>query len=281
MSEVIDRMRLDLQMRGRSPLTIATYLRTARALEEFHGKAASDLGEAEVRAFVAHLVARAKEGPQALCVRIAALRMLYVNTLGRPEVTATLAYPKKPKRLPPHILTQADVNALLEAAESLVVRCWIMAGYGSGLRISEVRNLQPGDIDSKRGVVMVRHGKGNKDRVAPLPQRLLLDLREYWRQARPTGPWLFPGLDPSKPVSKHAITNAFNRARFLAGLKPPVRFHSLRHAFATHLLEGGADILAIQALLGHANFTTSLAYLRVRAKHLEAIGNPLDRLPPA
>jgi len=281
MSEIIDRMKLDLEMRGRSPATVETYLRTARALEAFHRKSAAELGEAEVRAFMRHLVDRAKEGPQALCVRIAALRMLFVNTLGRPEATATLAYPKKAKRLPPHILTQADVNGLLDAAESLRVRCWIMAGYGAGLRISEVRALRPGDIDSKRGVVMVRKGKGNKDRMAPLPERLLLELREYWRQTRPPGPWLFPGLDPSKPMSKHAITNAFNRARFLAGLKPPVRFHSLRHAFATHLLEGGADILAIQALLGHANFSTSLAYLRVRANHLKAIGNPLDRLPPA
>lgn len=280
MSEIIDRMKLDLEMRGRSPLTIDAYLRTARALENFHGKAASELGEAEVRAFLRDVIERAKEAPRSLTVRIAALRALFGVTLGRPEVTASLAFPKKPKRLP-HIITHADVAALIENAESLRTRCQIMAGYGAGLRISEVRNLQPGDIDSKRGVIVVRAGKGNKDRLAPLPERLLLALRDYWRQTRPTGPWLFPGLDPTKPMSKHAITDAFNRARYLAGLKPPVRFHSLRAAFATHLLEGGADILAIQALLGHTNLSTSLAYLRVRANHLKAIGNPLDRLPPA
>ena len=199
---------------------------------------------------------------------------------GRAEATASLAFPRKPKRLP-HIITHVDVTALIDAAESLRTRCQIMAGYGAGLRISEVRNLQPGDIDSKRGAIVVRAGKGNKDRVAPLPERLLLTLRDYWRQTRPAGPWLFPGLDPAKPMSKHAITNAFNRTRYLAGLTPPCRFPSLRAAFATHLLEGGADILAIQGLLGHSNLSSSLSYLRVRANHLKAIGNPLDRLASA
>ncbi len=135
MSETIDRMKLDLELRGRSPLTIYAYLRTARALEQFHGKAAADLGEADVRAYLRHVIEQAKEAPQSLHVRVAALRTLFGITLGRPEVTATLAYQKKPKRLPPHIITQADIHALLHAAESVRLRCWIMAGYGGGLRV--------------------------------------------------------------------------------------------------------------------------------------------------
>lgn len=274
---ILDRMEIDLRMRGRSPNTIDTYMRCVRGLVDFSGRSPADLDEDVLRAFVTHLLDERKLGPNALTCHIAALKFLYNVTLRRPEPTASLAYPKKPKRLP-RILSHAEVVALIDSSETRRTRCMIMAGYGAGLRISEVRALQPCDIDSKRNVIIVRGGKGNKDRVAPLPELLLANLRDYWREARPEGPWLFPGTNPSRPLSKHAITNAFNRARFLAGLTRPIRFHSLRHAFATHLLEAGADILAIQALLGHANLSTSLAYLRVRADHLLDVGNPLDRL---
>ena len=280
MHEIVHRMELELKLRNRSDNTIDAYLRFVRALQRFHDRPLDELGEAEVRAFLEYMLTEHKLQPRSLTGYIAAFEFLYATVLRRPEVTATLAFPKKTKRLP-RILSHSEVLALIDSAETLRTRAYIMLGYGSELRMSEVRHLQPQDIDSRRGVIVVRGGKGNKDRIAPLPERTLATLREYWRETRPQGPWLFPGVDPSKPMSKHAIGDRFNRARFLAGLSAPVRFHSLRHAFATHLLEAGVDILAIQALLGHSNLQTSLVYLRTRADHLLAVGNPLEPTSPS
>jgi integrase/recombinase XerD len=204
----------------RSDNTIDAYLRFVRALQRFHERPLDELGEAEVRAFLEYMLTEHKLQPRSLTGYIAAFKFLYATVLRRPEVTATLAFPKKTKRLP-RILSHSEVLALIDSAETLRTRAYIMLGYGSGLRMSEVRHLQPQDIDSRRGVIVVRGGKGNKDRIAPLPERTLATLREYWRETRPQGPWLFPGVDPSKPMSKHAIGDRFNRARFLAGLSAP------------------------------------------------------------
>ena len=277
MHEIVHRMEMDLKLRNRSDNTIDAYLRFVRALERFHGRPLDELGEAEVRAFLEYLLVEHKIKPRSLVGYVSAFKFLYGTVLKRPEVTASLAFPKKTKSLP-RILSHAEIVALIDSAETLRTRAYILLGYGSGLRMSEIRHLQPRDIDSKRGVIVVRAGKGNKDRIAPLPERTLTTLRDYWREEKPKGEWLFPGVDPSKPMSKHAIGDRFNRTRFLAGLSAPIRFHSLRHAFATHMLEAGVDILAIQALLGHARLQTSLVYLRTRADHLLAVGNPLDRL---
>jgi site-specific recombinase XerD len=277
MHEIVHRMMMELKLRNRSDATIDAYRRFALALGRFHDRPLDELGEAEVRAFLEYLLTEHKLHPRSLVGHISAYKFLYGTILGRPEVTASLAFPKKTKSLP-RILSHAEILALIDCAETVRTRAFIMLGYGSGLRMSEVRNLQPRDIDSKRGVIVVRAGKGSKDRIAPLPERTLATLREYWLEERPKGPWLFPGAAPEKPMSKHTIGDRFNRTRFLAGLSAPVRFHSLRHSFATHMLEAGVDILAIQALLGHARLQTSMVYLRTRADHLLAVGNPLDRL---
>jgi len=277
MGELRDRMEMSLKLAGRSPLTIDTYLRRAKAFAAFHMRPPAEMGEEEVRAFLAHLTDERGLGPNGLRGYIAALKYLYGEVLGRAEVTAWIPWPKKPKRLPT-ILTQDEVARLILFAGSPRTRAMIMAGYGAGLRASEVRHLRVQDVDSARGVLWVRNGKGAKDRIAPLPGRLLHQLRDYWRQVRPPGPWLFPGQSEDKPLSKTAMNNHFRRAVARAGIERPIVFHNLRHSFATHLMETGTDLPSIQVLLGHTRLKTSMAYLRVRADHLKAITSPLERL---
>jgi integrase/recombinase XerD len=280
MSDLLDKMELQLALKGRSPATVSAYLRYARAFEAFHGCSPDEMGEPEVRAWLAHLMEEKKARPDLLRVHIAALRYLYGEVLGRPDVVAWVPWPRKVKRLP-KILSHAEVNALLDAAVSPRMRVMIMAGYGAGLRITEACSLRIEDVDSKRGLLFLHKTKGNKDRVAPLPQRLLLELREWWRLMRPPGPWLFPGRDRSRHITRQAVNIQFIRTKQAAGVTREVVFHSLRHAFATHLLEEGVDLLTIQELLGHVNLTTSLRYMRVRVDRIKAVGSPLDRLPPA
>jgi site-specific recombinase XerD len=153
-----------------------------------------------------------------------------------------------------------------------------MAAYAGGLRLSEACKLQVGDIDSRRGVIHVRHGKGSKDRYVMLSQRLLQLLREYWRRTRQPGPYLFPGRNPKRPVTVHAVQLALKKAVLHLGLRKRVTPHSLRHAFATHLLETGTDIRVIQRLLGHSSIQSTERYTHVSLKHVAATQSHLDRL---
>lgn len=278
MQKVSDRMRQDLALRCRSAATMDTYLRNARSFVDFHGKPPGRLGEGDVRSWLAHLMEKRHLKPDGMRPHIAALKFLYGTTLKHPEVTDWIPWPKKLKRLP-DILTKAEVVRLAGAADSPRLRALILAGYGAGLRIGEAVRLRPTDIDAPRGVLHVRAGKGGKDRLVALSALLLDELRGYFRVARPPKPWLFPGADPSHPISMGAIQTGFRSAVVRSGITKVVRFHSLRHAYATHSLEDGVDILTIQAMLGHADLETSLTYLHVRADHLRAAGSPLDRLP--
>jgi len=278
MGALADRMEQDLVLRGRSRVTITTYLQRARQFVRFHMKSPEEMGEEEIRDFLRHLVVERKAGPEVLRSHIASLKFLFGVTLRRPEAVSWIPWPRKRKRLP-EVLAQQEVIDLIAAAGSPRMRAVIMLGYGSGLRISEIRSLVPGDIDSKRGVILVRAGKGNKDRIAPLSPTLLAALRDYWRQTRPRGPYLFPGGKPGQPISKQALHKPYKAALRRAGIERQIGFHALRTAFATHLLESGVDLLTIQHLLGHTWFSSSLCYLRVRTDHLLAAGSPLDRLP--
>jgi site-specific recombinase XerD len=253
-------------------------MRIAKAFVRFHMRSPTEMGEAEVRAFLSHLINERKLGPSSIRVYVAALKFLYGVTLQRPQVTASIGWPRRVRRLP-MILSQAEVAALVAVADSLRLRAMILAGYGAGLRISEVCHLRPMDIQSQRRVIHVHAGKGDKDRIVPLPDALLSALRVYWQATRPTGEWLFPGSVAGAPISRSAVHDHFRLTLARSGVHGRFHFHSLRHAFATHLLEGGADVVTIQALLGHANIRSTLCYLRVRADHLLAAGSPLDRLP--
>jgi len=228
MGTLRDQMETYLKLKGRSPQTVETYLRNARAFAAFHMRPPAEMGESEVRAFLDYLTTERKLQAHSIGTYIASLKVLYIHILGRPEVVAWIPWPKKPKRLPT-ILSQEEVAMLLVVAESARTQTMIMAGYGAGLRMSEVRHLRPDDIDSKREVLWVRRGKGAKDRLAPLPPRLLSQFRDYWRLARPEGPWLFPGADPSKPISKNGANQQFRRVVEMSGITRYIRFHNLRH----------------------------------------------------
>ena len=278
MGELADKMKLQLELKGRSPHTVSAYLRYARRFAAFHKRSPRDMGEPEVRAWLSHLLDERKARPDLLRVHVAAIYFLYEDVLGRPEVVSWVPWPKNVRRLP-QILSFEEVNALLEHAATPRMRVMIMAGYGAGLRITEACRLRVQDIDSKRGLLFLHATKGNKDRVAPLPQRLLVELRAWWRATRPEGPYLFPGRVASEPITRQAVNVQFVETVRASGITRKVVYHSLRHAFATHLLEEGIDLMTIQEMMGHANLSTSLRYMRVRVDRIRAVGSPLDRLP--
>lgn len=276
MGSTHDRMQSDLRLRNLSPRTVSGHLACARRFIAFHGRPADELDESDVRAFLHHLEAQGL-GAATRKAHVAALRFLYRVTLRRPEVVDAIPYPKVPKHLP-EVLSQSEVEALFTHAQGPKHRAILVTTYAAGLRAGEVVTLTPADIDSGRGLLHVRRGKGCKPRYVMLAKRLLLELRQYWRLERPAGPWLFPGRAPDAHISIRAVQHGFDRARVAAGITREVSLHTLRHSFATHLLEAGTDLRTIQALLGHADLRTTLCYLRIRTDHIERCQSPLDRL---
>ena len=203
-----------------------------------------------------------------------------VSTLGRPEQLPFIPYGKRPKILP-SVLSPEEVARLLQAASPGRDRMLLQLAYGCGLRIGELLSLQVGDIDSARMVLHVRQGKGRKDRDVMLSPRLLAVLREYWKACRP-GPFLFPGQEPDRPVALRTVQMVCQRALEASGLSKHVHMHTLRHSFATHLLEAGTDLRTIQVLLGHHSFSTTAKYLHITTAALKSTRSPFDGLdvPP-
>ena len=193
---------------------------------------------------------------------VAGIRFLYGVTLDRPEVAKRIPWPKVPRKQP-DILSGTEVTHLLAAIESVKHRVVLTAAYGAGMRVSEACRLQVGDIDSQRGLIHIRQGKGSRDRHVMLGDRLLSALREYWSLTRPQGPYLFPGQRPGTSVSATAVRTALHAAVAKAGISKRVTPHVLRHSFATHLLEAGADIRVIQVLLGHQSIRTTAHYTQL------------------
>jgi len=211
------------------------------------------------------------------CIQVVcALRFFYTHTLSRKIAIERIPFPRRERKLP-LILSREEVKALLEAPRNLRQRTLLAVLYGAGLRVSEVTQLKAGDIDSARNVLWVRQGKGRKDRQTLLPTKLLELLRCYWRTQRPSG-WLFPGSNPTRPISAKAVFLACRKAAQKAGISKPVHPHLLRHAFATHLLESGVNLRTIQILLGHANLETTARYLQVADVSVRSTRSPLDSL---
>jgi site-specific recombinase XerD len=233
------------------------------------------LGFEEVRAYQVHLTGRGIAWAtlnQVVC----ALRFFYGVTLGLDDVPERIAYARKPKTLPV-VLSPEEVVRFLEAVPSLKCRTALTTAYAAGLRVSEVVALRVQDIDSGRMVIKVTHGKGDRERLAMLSGQLLGILRAYWKRTRPVS-WLFAGRSQDQHLHPTALHAACRSARAAAGIDKRVSVHSLRHSFATHLLEQGADIRIIQALLGHRNLSTTARYTRVSATTIRATESPLDRL---
>jgi site-specific recombinase XerD len=213
-----------------------------------------------------------------LVVATAALRFLYIVTLKRDWSIDEIPMSKVPLKLP-QVLSADEIIRLLESIRSIKHRTVLMVAYAAGLRISEATHLRVRDIDSQRMVLRVEQGKGNTDRYVMLSPRLLEFLRTYWRIGRPQY-WLFPGSPPDKPIDPNTVRQACHAARRRAGITKPVTPHTLRHAFATHLLESGTDVRTIQLLLGHRSLATTSRYLKVATSTVCATASPFDRLPP-
>jgi integrase/recombinase XerD len=283
MSPLRRRMIEDMTVRNLSPATQRSYVHAVARFSQYFDKSPDRLGLEDVRAYQVHLASKGMAWAsfnQIVC----ALRFLYGVTLARAEMPERIAYAREPRKLPV-VLSAEEVVRFLEAVPGLKSRAALTTAYAAGLRVSEVVALKNRDIESKRMVIRIEHGKGGKERYAMLSTQLLRILRAYWRLARPQH-WLFPGRDPVHPIDQTVLHAACRSARQAAGLEKHVTVHTLRHSFATHLLENGTDIRIIQVLLGHNNLSTTARYTQVSTSTIQKTMSPLDRLdleivPPA
>ena len=276
------RMIEDMTVRNLSPATQRSYLHAVAKFSRYFGSSPERLGLEDVRAFQVHLVSTGISWP-GLNQTVCALRFFYGVTLGHGEIPERIPYAREPRKLPV-ILNADEVVRFLEAVPSLKTRAALTTAYAAGLRASEAVGLKVADIDSVRMVIRIEQGKGGKDRTVMLSAQLLAILRTYWRLARPKH-WLFPGRDETKPMDVQVLHSACRSACAAAGLAKRVTVHTLRHSFATHLLENGTDI-RIQVLLGHANLSSTARYTQVSNGLIRRTQSPLDRLtievvPPA
>jgi len=275
MTEMRRRMEEELKLRGYSPRTRASYVLWVRRLAEHYHRGPEHLGAEEVRAFLVHLLEQ-KLSRSSLVQAFCALKFFYVHVLHRPYEVENLIFPKRKRKLPV-VLSEPEVKRLLNAAEDLQEQTILMTLYSSGLRLSELTNLQVGDIDSIKMQIRVRQGKGAKDRNVVLSPTLLTGLRRYFRQYRPES-WLFYGQTPQHRLADRVVQRMVRRLSEKAGLRPGVTTHTLRHSFATHLLEHGTEVVYIQELLGHRNLKSTLLYTRISPRALGKVTSPLDRL---
>jgi len=271
----------ELQRRNYAETTINSYLRTVKEFSRRFNCSPDRLGPRHIREYQAELFQKRKFSPNTVAQRLAALRFFYTKTLKRVWSIEETPYPKKTLHMPT-ILSQEEVTRLIDAARPPFHRTLLMALYATGLRRAELARLKVSDVDSKRMVIHVRSGKGRKDRDVMLSPKLLEALREHWRglQRKPSA-WLFPGNrwhTGDTPIDTKVVWNACKEAAQRAGLQKDVHPHTLRHCFATHLLEAGADLRTIQILLGHRDLKETTIYLHLSQRHLHATAGPLDSL---
>ncbi len=270
----------ELQRRNYSEITTRKYLQYVTSFARHFGKSPDQLGPNELRSYQAYLLQERKVTPGTAVNCVAALRFFFVKTLKRHQFREFLPYPKDRRRLPT-VLSQEEVGRLINAAGTLFRRTLLMTLYGTGMRRSELAHLKVSDIDSQRMIIRVVAGKGGKDRDLPLSPTLLETLREYWRWRKPKL-YMFPtrtlGHRLDQPISDKTVWIACREAARRAGINKRVTPHTLRHSWATHLLEAGTDLRTIQVLLGHGDLETTAQYLHLSRRHLQAVSNPLDGL---
>jgi site-specific recombinase XerD len=271
----------DMAMRGLREETQRDYIRFVRSFAAFLGRSPDTATAEDVRRFQVH---QAETGVQPPTVNgsVSALRFLFTVTLDRPDLSRRLVLVRQPRKLPA-VLSAEEVGRLLEAAPGPKHKAALGTAYGAGLRVSEVVALKVGDIDSTRMLIRVEQGKGRKDRNAMLSPQLLALLRQWWREGKRRGVmlpegWLFPGRNCLEPLSTRQLNRAVHEAAEVAGIKKRVSPHTLRHSFATHLLEQDVDIRVIQVLLGHSKLDTTALYARVATKTIRAVTSPLEPL---
>lgn len=274
-SPLRQRMIDDMSVRHFGEKTRQDYIRAVKNLTLFLQRSPDTASNEDLRRFQLHL-AEQRVGAPTINSTVSALRFFFTVTLDRADAVRHLSFVHEPRKLP-LVLSPEEVARFLEAAPGIKYKAALSVAYGAGLRISEVVALKVSDIDSKRMMLRVEQGKGRKDRYAMLSPVLLDLLRDWWRIARPTA-WLFPGRDPVQPMSTRQLTRACHAAADMAEIKKRVTPHTLRHSFATHLLEQNTDIRVIQVLLGHSKLETTALYTRIATNTIRAVMSPLDRL---
>jgi integrase/recombinase XerD len=276
MTPLRQRMLEELQRRNYSSKTIRLYLRhVAEFAKHFH-RSPDQLGAEDIRQYQLFLIQKKKLAWSSYNQIVCALRFFYAKTLKRAFLLQEIPFPRMEQRLPT-ILSPEEVAKILTVPPHLKTRALLMTIYAAGLRRSEAAHLQVNDIDSARMTITVRQGKGQKDRLVMLSPVLLQTLRQYWRHNKPKQ-WLFPGENPDQPISDNDVFAVFQNAVRRAGITKKVSPHSLRHSFATHLLEAGTNLRTIQILLGHRSLKTTARYLHVSQQHMRATASPLDGL---
>lgn len=271
-----DQMIRELRLRRYAPATQKSYLEAVVGLTKHFHIAPDQLSAKQVQDYLLHLMMDRKLHWNTVNTICSGLTFFYTQTLKRPDVAAAMPLRRTPRQLP-EILSAEELQALFAAADNQQHRALLMTTYGGGLRVSEVVKLRPGDIDSQRMMIRVVAGKRARDRYTLLSVRLLEELRAYWRAYRPRT-WLFPRRNCDRPFNDDKAREVFNRAKAKAGIRKAGSIHLLRHCFATHLLEAGVDLRTIQILMGHAAIDSTIWYLHVTRKKLDATQNPLDLL---
>jgi len=276
MTTLRQRMLEDLRIRNYAPTTVRCYIRAVAEYAQHFNKPPDQLGPEEIRSWQLFLLNEKRVKLSTYIQAVCALRFFYQNTLHRKIEIDRIPLPRYEKKLPV-ILSKTEVKALLEAPKNLKHRAMLATMYGAGLRVSEVAKLRVSDLDRERRVIWVRGGKGRKDRQVMLAEPLREVLAAYWRWKRPAE-WMFPGKKPDCPIGTNSVFKACVKAARKAGITKPIHPHSLRHAFATHLLDEGVSLLVIQALLGHAHLKTTAGYLHLSDSAVRSTRSPLETL---
>jgi site-specific recombinase XerD len=271
----------DMMVRGFSARTCRTYIRIVSGFASFLGRSPDSATAEDIRRFQVHQSELGMHAP-GVNGAVAALRFFFTQTLDRPDLSRKLIRLRYPRKLP-SVLSAEEVARLLMATKCLKHRAALSVAYGAGLRVAEVASLKVGDIDSARMLIRVERGKGGRYRHAMLSPDLLSLLRAWWQEGRRQGVmlpggWLFPGQDPGKPITTRQLGRVVEDAAQVAGITKHVSPHTLRHSFATHLLEDGVDIRVIQVLLGHAKLDNTALYTRVATRTVRTVTSPLDKI---
>ncbi len=278
MTSLRQRMTEDMQVRNLALNTQTCYVQQVSLFARHFNKSPELLGPEDIRAYQVHLTNEKKLAPGSVLIAVAALRFLYKVSLKKNwSFEDVIPAPKKPQKLPV-VLSPEEILHFLSCVGNTRHRAILTTCYAAGLRISEAIHLKPTDIDSQRMVIRVDPGKGQKDRYLMLSPKLLETLRSYFRAVRPNG-WLFEGDVSGQPINRSSVEQVCQKTRRLSGIRKPITPHSMRHAFAVHLLESGTDIRTIQLLLGHRSLATTARYLRIATSKVCSTSSPLDLLP--
>lgn len=276
MSDYFSKMKKDFELKGYSPITFKNYVSNIKKFSRFYNKSPELLGDSEIREYLHYCIIERKLSEGTVNTIYSALRFFYETTLEREWKLKKLFRVKAPKKLP-NILSKEEIKNIFDSIDNLKHKAILMTIYAAGLRVSEAVKLTVQDIDSKNMQIIIREGKGKKDRYSMLSEANLKILREYWKKYKPKH-FLFEGKIPETHISPRSVQKIFSLAKDKCGIKKKASVHTLRHSFATHLLEAGTDICYIQRLLGHRRISSTTIYLHIQRMDLINIKSPLDTL---